>query len=517
MEREFDCEYTDGPTPSLTQVLEKNVTRLEARIKELEALEAEGKRSRKSPTASTSNTSLAPSAGPGISQGIDPNENVVSSDPKIEPHPAIVHLLVSIFVPYASQVGFFLNFARFLDAVYSPDATSRRALLSPTLLDAVLLWGAHLSTNESLRAHENTFLSRAVKSVADAIPQVSAQRHNAIHLIQAEVLLSNYFFCQARELEGTYHCSAAVSLALSCRLNLVRSLTTDTTGILPLPVDAIEEGEKINAFWAVYTLDRSWSVAQGSLSSDVFVGVRIDTPWPVEMGSYEDSGLSPDIRGSNTILNFFNDPHPELTMDGLSALALRAKGAALFEKATRLASQWTPGMVNFDAYYLEVFQVDNLIRRFAETLLPLTTPEVTANPEITANLIVTHTFACVSAIRLHSNFDIIGAATNPTGLSAGIEKSDLIAARAAVVFIDSVHLEDLPFLDPIVAVLWYTVCKVFVDAIVVNPAVRQDLVISLRKVMHAMAKYAPLSPLMSVRLNQIRQDFSRLGSLIPPV
>ena len=34
--REVDCEYTDGPGPSPTQVLEEQITRLEARIRELE-------------------------------------------------------------------------------------------------------------------------------------------------------------------------------------------------------------------------------------------------------------------------------------------------------------------------------------------------------------------------------------------------------------------------------------------------------------------------------------------------
>ena len=32
-----DCEYTDGPMPSPTQLLERDVARLEARIRELEA------------------------------------------------------------------------------------------------------------------------------------------------------------------------------------------------------------------------------------------------------------------------------------------------------------------------------------------------------------------------------------------------------------------------------------------------------------------------------------------------
>lgn len=34
--READCEYTDGPGPSPTQMLEEQIARLEARIREIE-------------------------------------------------------------------------------------------------------------------------------------------------------------------------------------------------------------------------------------------------------------------------------------------------------------------------------------------------------------------------------------------------------------------------------------------------------------------------------------------------
>lgn len=34
--REVDCEYTDGPGPSPTQMLEDQISRLESRIRELE-------------------------------------------------------------------------------------------------------------------------------------------------------------------------------------------------------------------------------------------------------------------------------------------------------------------------------------------------------------------------------------------------------------------------------------------------------------------------------------------------
>ena len=189
--------------------------------------------------------------------------------------------------------------ARFLDAVYIADSALRKTRLSPCLLDAVLLWGARISSNTSIRAHEDKLLGRAVQSISDALPQVASLEHNALHVIQAEVLLSNYFFCQNRYLEGTYHCSAAVALAMSCNLHRIRSTSTATDIIestrltrftLPPPTDGVEEGERICAFWSVFTLDRSWSVAQGTAPNDVFNGVRIDTPWPAEMTVYEEVG-----------------------------------------------------------------------------------------------------------------------------------------------------------------------------------------------------------------------------------
>lgn len=197
---------------------------------------------------------------------------------------------------HASQVGFFLNLARFLDIIYLPDVTVRRRVLSCALLDVVLLWGAHLSSNDSIKAHESTFLTRAVKSVLEALPLISSRQHNAVHVIQAEVLLANYFFCQARSLEGTYHCSAAVALALSCRLNLQRGspqIGGSPSGFILAPAsDAIEEIERTNAFWAAFILDRTWTVASGPLPNDVFSGLQISAPWPADTAGHEQVGVS---------------------------------------------------------------------------------------------------------------------------------------------------------------------------------------------------------------------------------
>jgi hypothetical protein len=59
------------------------------------------------------------------------------------------------------------------------------------------------------------------------------------------------------------------------------------------PRDQIEEGERINAFWAVFFMDRCLSVMFGPplVISDMDApGMQIDTPWPLEMETYERVG-----------------------------------------------------------------------------------------------------------------------------------------------------------------------------------------------------------------------------------
>ncbi|TCD63043.1 hypothetical protein EIP91_006056 [Steccherinum ochraceum] len=532
MEREYDCEYTDGPVPSLTQLLERDVARLQARIKELEA---DPQRTASRNTAGSSSTS--PNLSTAIVLASSSSSSIIPADPGSEVHQAVIGLLIGIFVPHASQVGFFLNISRFLDAAYLPSSETRQSALSPALLDCVLLWGAHFSNNRSLKDHEATLLNRAVMSLASG----SSLQNGTIQTIQAEILLANYFFCQSRMLEGTYHCSAAVALALSCRLNRIRSaeatvpLNLPTQGILALspPHDLVEEGERINAFWTAYILDRGWSVAQGSHANDVFLGVQIDTPWPQEMGSYEEGDLPAELRSLNTIAAFLNEPAAGTPYDAISTIALRAKAATLFERATRLASQWThgllpfldhgplesdqlaaslpPAMPDFDGFYVQVFRLDAVLRSFTASLLALDRPEVAGNVELGAHLLVTHTYVYAAIIRLHTHLE--------AAMTGYEERHDLRAAKQAADAIDMVQLTELPFLDPILAILWGVIGKVFIDSIRrlsdEQLEQKQALVLYLGKVINAMALYAHTSILIAAQLAQIQADLAALNVPAP--
>lgn len=207
----------------------------------------------------------------------------------------LTHHRIDFFLLHSSQVGFFLHKPRFVHLIRQQDPQTRNSRVSSALVNAVYLWGIQFSGDTGLLQHEQSFLSRAVQALSDDLANV--QTHNVTFLIQAEVLLATYFFAHGRFLEGRYHCSAAVALALSTKLNRIRSanspsLRTDwirTTGFdIPAPADPVEEGERINAFWMVYVLHKSWSVGLGSPSQiNDENGAQIDTPWPLEIEQYE--------------------------------------------------------------------------------------------------------------------------------------------------------------------------------------------------------------------------------------
>lgn len=192
------------------------------------------------------------------------------------------------FLPHADQVGFFLHRERFMDVATSPDAEHRTAKLSRALLNAVFLYGAHLSCIDTLTVHEPTLLARTVEAVSSDLAR--HKRYPLTQAIQAEVILANYFFCVGRLLEGKYHASAAVALVLSARLHKIRASSPSDRHPPPdPPLDPIDEGERINAFWTVFALDKEWAVVSGTPSQLDWQDdpVTVDTPWPLDTEEYE--------------------------------------------------------------------------------------------------------------------------------------------------------------------------------------------------------------------------------------
>ncbi|KAI0671826.1 hypothetical protein C8Q78DRAFT_1031033 [Trametes maxima] len=526
--REVDCEYTDGPGPSPTQVLEDQIARLESRIRELEHPElvmpsvtlnpaAAGVARIQSPSGSLGSSGrslLSRAAMPDVLPGAALGAPVppLSQDPLVEPPHDLVRNLVNAFLPHSASLSFFLHGPRFMQAMQQPNIDNRRAQLSPALLNAVYLWGAHLSNSNALRAYEATFEVRVTTALSSALRE---SQYSVINLIQAEVLVANYFFAMSRFLEGRYHCSAAVALALSCRLHKIRSATDQgfdrVPGArqgeqvreydLPPPRDAVEEGERMRCFWSIYTIDKSWAVAMGSTShfnGAVQSGFHVDTPWPLEMEQYEAGGFPPDVRGALTVWNFINGGSIPAVMGRESQLTLRAKSATLFEKATILAAEWSPAHTNPNEFYGRFLLLDGIIDRFVASLPPI---ERAGDPEIALTSLVAHTFARAATIQLRSNFRDQG------GMNDG---KDLLAAQAAAVALERCNITT-HFVDPILSILWTAVARVLIASATAGPSggargpQRDVLRAMFDRVLAAMNRFRETSPLMGLQLAEVRR------------
>jgi hypothetical protein len=174
------------------------------------------------------------------------------------------------------------------------------------LLHVVSLWAIHLSGSDEFTAHEARYLSRALRTAAEALSgtqgSLGISGNAVLHTIQAEVLLATYFFQNTRFLEAKYHLGAAVSLVIGSGLHRIRSAATGGPSAPALhtlapPRDPMEECERITAFWTVVTLDNCWTIADGSPSNISYTdpNARIDTPWPL------------DVNAPGFNVNIFND------------------------------------------------------------------------------------------------------------------------------------------------------------------------------------------------------------------
>ncbi|KAJ6488868.1 Zn(2)-Cys(6) binuclear cluster domain-containing protein [Mycena sanguinolenta] len=439
-----DCEYPeDGP--SRTQILEEQISILEARIDDMEKPRelrstfvlqnpyADEHRLSSLPRSSSStHLTIRPPSGQ-----LSPSEGIPQTD---------LETLIEDFLGHSAQFGFFLNVHNFRNAFagrISPRPTA-------VLVDVVKLWAVHLS--EDFTAYESSYLARALRACASALS--GTHQHNTVlHTIQAEVLLSHYFFRNTRFLEGKYRLSAAVSLVMSSGLHRIRSAGSFVTGgplgpphALPPPRDIVDEHERINAFWTVLTLNNCWTTADGSPSNISYTAsdVRIDTSWPI---ATDDPALLEYVLPESSIgtICAFLEGRPD---NGISVPALHAKAAILFEQASRLAAEYRPNMTTEQSnkFHASFNSLDVLIENFKSGL-----PAI--SPGSARELFTIHSLVHVASIQLHNPFV---AELDASRLRV------LDSARGIIVKLGKVPITEFVVVNPIMGTLFMALCQVFV-------------------------------------------------------
>ncbi|KAE9400608.1 hypothetical protein BT96DRAFT_975287 [Gymnopus androsaceus JB14] len=560
-----NCEYADGGRTH-TQMLEDNVARLEARIRELE--EPDDENAVRLHLPYTSDTTAVPLArhfhSTALSSPVDtPRSSSTSSSPgrslsstsslfHEEPPSDVVQHLLQAFLPYSMDLGFFLNVPRFQNSVLLPLPFGHFSRPCPGLLSTVYLLGVHLLGDPNNQ--EGVYLSRALLHAANTLS--SSHPHRIIHAIQTEILLSVYFFRTGRILEGKYHMSASVSLTLGSGLNKIRSGGGNSDVASPLhqigaikpllapPTDQVEEGERINAFWMAFTLSNCWGVAVGCLSSMVFEhnGSTIDAPWPLDMSDYEQvmalrehrhhgadarffrwSGLQDsmpvDYRSIMTVQNFLRQVPSSTSVKEHSTMAMFAKASVLLDRAANLGTLYSSDMAADDAsrFGASFSSLDNLIDTFQGSLVLL--PLDQHNPSFTSSfgtVLVTHTIAYLSTIQLHSLFISTHSHSRQKALNA---------ARACVTILRQVDMSTVAHVNPILGSCWTSVCQVLIDEIqsmrnarnyghdlggTLQGVSEEEMVGMLEKVFATMAVFSMDCPLIGYQLSKVQEAYQAI-------
>ncbi|KIP07418.1 hypothetical protein PHLGIDRAFT_420257 [Phlebiopsis gigantea 11061_1 CR5-6] len=390
--RPAECQFSEGPSPSTTRVLETHVTRLQSRIQELEQDD------------------------PSLVRLHDPYQNYRAAAQDAQPNwwetpDPPVHVqqtLVQSFLPSASKFGFFLDATRFVNLFVAPTPARPRP---PTVLrNVVYLWGITLSQDPQYTARESLFLGRTLRSVHAALSTAQEQQRNALYILQAEILLAYYFFHSNRLLEGKFHASAAVSLAILCNLHKVMSGNGRAGGhfiqpagqaYIPLPADHIDEAERIFAWWATFILDRSWVVALAApamISETQELSTVIDTPWPLTVDNYAQHAASARPNLGSTVQRFLADVQADSS--ALSPLALIAKASALYDRANYLASYLDR---NAAGYENSLLALDDQIEKFKQSLPSIERASSLAD-ERAHSLLLVHCLVHSASIQLHRSF-----------------------------------------------------------------------------------------------------------------
>ncbi|PPQ73276.1 hypothetical protein CVT24_009931 [Panaeolus cyanescens] len=485
--RAEDCEYLVGQERSKVQILEDNISRLEARIQELQ-----------NPVVSAAAVSLHPPyVPPGSNSG--PRNNLQ------EPPRHVAEKILANFFHYSSEFGFFLSVRRIHRAMVDPSPPGHPNRPAPALIFAIYLWAIHISTDPAIKSNEGSYLTRAIQEAATGL----SVDHPAkiMHSIQAEVLLSSYFFANGRFFEGKYHVANAVSTALSAGLHKIRSANGGSRSSTPPPLapprDATEEGERIIGAWTVFTLDKAWAVALEHAPnfehSDNPMSTKVDTPWPLEMEQFEQGQLPPNVRTSHTIINFLNSvATPDL---GLSSRAVEAKAAVLMERVTKFIST-SSANTNPSQVFQEFSALDGLIDQLKASIPPPNSLSQVQNPEQARRLALGYTLLSDVTLRLHAPF---------VQSSETSRRKRLSAAQMILDIVISLRKRQLVHINPLIGTAWVDAAQVMYEEISNIRAMRssgtwsgnspppdeQPILNTVKRALDVMAEFAAEMPLMS--------------------
>ncbi|KIK67309.1 hypothetical protein GYMLUDRAFT_864514 [Collybiopsis luxurians FD-317 M1] len=446
----LDCEYADERAKTRVQLLEDSIKTLEAKIAELQS---------PAPLQHPVLIIHVPGRGGFAQRNSDSPLRLVRPEPTVPPVSnlslpdcwwelpelplEISKLFMDYFALIAYQLGFFMHGPRLVQAMFPSSKQSELHLPSPNLVNAIYLWGIHLSEDERFLEHESTFLERAVQ-----FDLKGQQSHHVVHNIQAEILLANYFLRRGKPSSAMHRLHSAISLCISYGLHKQASPQSAALR-LPPPRDSVEQGERIDAFWAALFFYKLLSVqAHTSSRVSVIVDEMVDTPFSLEMSAYESGSVPANPRGILTLKSFLDAPGRDPPQSTLESIV---KAASLYERARYFGVEWQS--VLWDP------EEDTQFRKFEQQLINF----IQSFPHLSQFVGPYTNFAWLSAstllqlavIYLHSSRKHVDS-----------NQKCLDAAHAAANMITNFkNAQSIPLVNPTMGHLWFTVCETLIGGI----------------------------------------------------
>jgi len=181
----------------------------------------------------------------------------------------------------------------------------------PVLMNAIFLWACFVSRPGPFSQHETHYLTCTLEALAESLQHPD----KIVDIVLALCLLSTYFLSNGRMLEGSYHATAAASLAVQYGLHGGTSqknnwcLESMDSFKIESTKDASGDDERILAFWQAYNLDCCWSVVlhKPPTIRDARIAFNsINTPWPQNVDQYEPVSITISMLPFSGVNSLYN-------------------------------------------------------------------------------------------------------------------------------------------------------------------------------------------------------------------
>ncbi|KIK11417.1 hypothetical protein PISMIDRAFT_690365, partial [Pisolithus microcarpus 441] len=354
--------------------------------------------------------------------------------------------LIDTLVPYAFGLGIFLSL---------PRLRAHPESITPPLRTALILCSLHLTGPSDLdqAISVEPLVTRLLHTLTDSYSAENPGRGPQFYMqtLQAEVLLVYHLLLMGRVSIAQSHVNAAMMLAIRLGLHM-RSSDVPAAGSfnflanflprLPLHGDTIEEQERADAWWIVFTLVKFAEVIHVGFS-DVSSMVNITEPWPdaVKDGSCALNGANRGPVSQFPLAQYFGTV-------GETPLGLQARASTLLGEAHSVAAAYyrDPSISQSAGFCSRFTTLNNLIQNFFSSLPhPATLPRSpgTGGAYTSQQMLLVVNLVALAQITLHCPFALLHVPSNRVCVETAIRAVQALNG-----------MENQKIMDPICVMSW---------------------------------------------------------------